>query len=218
MSTKKIPVDIWKAACENIKEPLALISPDNKFVWVNRSFEQFTGYPLAELLSMTWIDITVTDDVGGDLASVKNIINGQSNSYIMDKRYMHRRGHEIDVTIIVRRWPDEPEAIAMFYVESIPPTISKCELDSTIQELRSRILKIESDNVFKLPDTSNSNSDSSNEALKIRYFAIGFLALLGMMMYLFYCLVMLQLKQTPDAPRTSVVQTQQIEAELCLRQ
>lgn len=199
---KKIPLDLWKSACENIREPLAVVGVDNKFLWVNQSFEKLTGYPEAELLSMTWIDITSIDDVGSDLASVANIINGKSDTYTMDKRYLHRRGHEIDVTIIVRRWPSEPEQITMFYVEAIPPVVTKSELENIISELKSRITKIEkyADDKEDIPDQKNSHA--SNEALRIRYFAIGFLALIGMMMYLFYCLVKLQLNESPIAPPT----------------
>lgn len=194
---KKIPLDLWKSACENIREPLAVVGVDNKFLWVNQSFEKLTGYPEAELLSMTWIDITAIDDVGSDLASVTNILNGKSDSYTMDKRYMHRRGHEIDVTIIVRRWPSEPEQITMFYVEAIPPIVTKSELENIIHELKSRIVKIETYSEKEEPVKDNH---LSNEALRIRYFAVGFLALIGMMMYLFYCLVKLQLGESPEAP------------------
>jgi PAS domain S-box-containing protein len=209
---KKIPVDIWKAACENIREPLAIVGLDNSFVWVNNAFEQLTGYPKHELLTKTWIDITITDDVGDDLLHVKNIINGRDSNYVMDKRYMHRKGHEIDVTIIVRRWPNEPEAITMFYVEAIPPSVTKYELEDIVEKLTTRIVRIESD--IPLP------KGEANEALKIRYFAIGFLALIGMMMYLFYCLVMLQLKQVPNAPNGPTIQnvTEVGDTQLCLRQ
>lgn len=216
MSSQKIPENIWKAACENIREPLAIVGLDNKFIWVNKSFEQFTGYPLAELSAKSWMDITVTDDVGGDLASVTSIMNGKSNSYIMDKRYMHRRGHEIDVTIVVRRWPNEPEDIAMFYVEAIPPAVSKYELDGIVRELTGRIISIESG----LPRSNKSVLNSDNDSQKVRYFAIGFLALLGMIMYLFYCLVMLQLRQTPESPNRHTLQNTVMveEIQLCLRQ
>lgn len=214
MSSKKIPSDIWRSACENIKEPLAIVDIDNKFIWVNKSFEIFTGYELVELLSMTWVDITAKDDVGNDMASVKSILNGQSNSYIMDKRYIHRKGHEIDVTIIVRRWPREPEAITMFYVEAIPPAVSKHDLENIVQELTCRMTRIESETPKIL-----SSSNNPNEALKIRYFAIGFLAIIGMMMYLFYCLVMLQLKHEPEAPKFPKVQnTTKVDNTICLRQ
>lgn len=197
---KKIPLDLWKSACENIREPLAVVGIDNKFLWVNQSFEKLTGYPEAELLSMTWIDITVIDDVGSDLASVTNILNGKSDSYTMDKRYLHRRGHEIDVTIIVRRWPIEPEQITMFYVEAIPPVVTKSELKNIVNEFQVRLSRVELYADKKEEDASQKDTSSSNEALRIRYFAVGFLALIGMMMYLFYCFVKLQLKESPIAP------------------
>lgn len=220
MSNQKIPTEIWKAACENIREPLVIVGLDNKFIWVNKAFEQFTGYPVAELLTKSWLDITARDDIGSDLASRDDIIKGQSISYAMDKKYIHRRGHEIDATIIVRRWPNEPEAIIMFYVEAIPPTISKNDLDNIIRELTGRIIHIEAE----LPKAKSSvplrSNDSENESQKIKYFAIGFLALIGMIMYLFYCLVMLQLQKTPEAPNNPMVEKtiNMIDTSLCLDQ
>jgi PAS domain S-box-containing protein len=77
---------------------MALVSPEGKWLCVNRSVCDITGYSEAELLERTFQDITHPDDLDLDLANVKKMLAGKIKTYQMEKRYipqerLHRVGN-----------------------------------------------------------------------------------------------------------------------------
>lgn len=170
-----VPDDWWKEACEVVHHPMACVGMDNKFIWVNSAFENLTGYSHAELLEKTWMDITVQEDVGGDLASVAGIINGNDEKYTISKRYRHKHGKDVPVALTVWRFPREiGQAMACFIVEAYPENASVLELEKLRNEmhtevinLRLRLERLEPDPAETLPmfnqsaDRSGRNSVNS---------------------------------------------------------
>ncbi len=56
---------------------MALVSPEGKWLRVNRSICEITGYSEAELLARTFQDITHPDDLDLDLANVRKMLTGE---------------------------------------------------------------------------------------------------------------------------------------------
>ena len=200
MAPRKIPDQIWKSMCEDARHPMVIIdASSNKFLWVNSAYEHLTGYGEAELLAKTWIDITDQGSVGGDLACVKSIIDNKSNQYEMDKEYVHKKGHTIPVTIVVRKYPENDDVL-LFRVEAIVSTATQLELNTTKIDLLGRI-----DNLSqKLQELSNNNSGKffpqNTDHAKFKYMFFGFTVFASLMMYVFYCLVMFGLHKEPVSP------------------
>ncbi|SFQ17046.1 PAS domain S-box-containing protein [Pseudarcicella hirudinis] len=65
----------------------ALVSKDGKFMMVNPALCQFLGYTEAELLNITFQEITHPDDLEKDWDLVLQVLNGEINSYQLEKRY-----------------------------------------------------------------------------------------------------------------------------------
>ncbi len=63
------------------------------------------GYSEAELLTRTFQDITHADDLKADLENVRRMLAGESRSYLMEKRYVHARGHLVSVLLNVYHFP-----------------------------------------------------------------------------------------------------------------
>lgn len=147
MLDSDIPDEYWKATCDEIDYPLACISTNNKFIWVNTAFEKLVGYSIAQLIDREWMEITKQSDVGGDLASVNAVMKGKITHYTMSKSYIHKRGHLIPVELTVRRFPRSlTENIICFIVEASPAKATRPELEEMqnklegmISELRKRI-------------------------------------------------------------------------------
>ena len=76
---------------------MALVSPDGRWLRVNRALCDLVGYSEAELLARTFQDITHPEDLESDLENVRRMIAGETRSYQMEKRYVHAGGHLVTV-------------------------------------------------------------------------------------------------------------------------
>lgn len=134
-----VPAGWWKAACEWINFPVACVGLDHKFIWVNESFERLVGRSLAELEQLSWTDITHQSDVGGDIASVTAVQNGERSSYTLSKRYQHKFGHYIPVTITVWKFPEGASEALCFVVEASPRTVTHLQLNEVRDEMNASV-------------------------------------------------------------------------------
>ena len=78
---------------------MALIAPDGRFLKVNHSYCQITGYSQAELLTINFPAITYPDDLELDLNYAHQLLRGEINSYHLEKRYIHKQGHIVWVLL-----------------------------------------------------------------------------------------------------------------------
>ena len=63
---------------------MALVSPNGRFLRVNRSLCEITGYPEVELLRLTFQDITHPEDLDLDLDYCGKLLRGEIETYLMD--------------------------------------------------------------------------------------------------------------------------------------
>jgi PAS domain S-box-containing protein len=97
---------------------MALVSPEGKWLRVNRAVCEITGYSEVELLKRTFQQITHPDDLDLDLANVKKLLSGNIRSYQMEKRYLHKKGATVWVLLsvsLVRNKSGEP----LFFIAQI---------------------------------------------------------------------------------------------------
>src|SRR2546426_4707075 len=80
---------------------MALVAPDGRFLEVNRSLCEIVGYPAAELVQLTFQDITHPDDLETDLGFVERMLRGEIPSYQMTKRYFRKDGAIVWVLLSV---------------------------------------------------------------------------------------------------------------------
>ncbi len=74
---------------------MALVSPEGRWLRVNHSLCEIVGYPEAELLRMDFQSITHREDLGSDLAEVYRMLTAEIMTFQLEKRFIHRRGHEV---------------------------------------------------------------------------------------------------------------------------
>jgi PAS domain S-box-containing protein len=85
-------LDLFQTAFDFAAIGMALVSPDGRWLRVNRSLCQIIGYAEAELLQGRFQDVTHADDLHLDLENVAKLLSGQITSYQMEKRYLHKSG------------------------------------------------------------------------------------------------------------------------------
>ena len=74
---------------------MALVSPEGNWLRVNRSLSEIVGYSEAELLVSEFQSITHRDDLGNDLAETYRLLSGETLTCQLEKRYIHKHGHEV---------------------------------------------------------------------------------------------------------------------------
>jgi PAS domain S-box-containing protein len=80
---------------------MALVGTDGSFLQANRALCELTGYSRQELLAKTFQDITHPDDLETDLGYVRQMLNGEIDTYQMEKRYFRADGSLVWILLSV---------------------------------------------------------------------------------------------------------------------
>ncbi len=147
-ATDPSPDSFFQSAFEFAAIGMALVSPEGKWLQVNRSVCKITGYGEAELLERTFQDITHPDDLELDLENVRKMLAGEINTYQMEKRYYHKDGTIVWVLLsvsLVRTKSGEP----LFFISQIQDITRQktseqklAKATAEIKRLQQRLLKI----------------------------------------------------------------------------
>ncbi|HEY6522460.1 MAG TPA: PAS domain S-box protein [Solirubrobacteraceae bacterium] len=86
---------------------VALVGPNGRWLEVNRAVCEIVGYSEAELLALTFQDISHPDDLEADLQKLGQVLTGEILTYQMEKRYFHKDGHAIWAKLSVSLIRDE---------------------------------------------------------------------------------------------------------------
>jgi PAS domain S-box-containing protein len=97
----------FRCAFEFAPIGVALTATDGRWLQVNRSLCELTGYAEPELLATDFQSLTHPDDLGADLAHVRHLLAGTVTRYQTEKRYVHKRGHVVHVSLSVSLVRDE---------------------------------------------------------------------------------------------------------------
>lgn len=93
---------------------MSMVSEDGRFIRVNRSLCRILGYVEAELLGMTFQEITHPEDLEKDLRYAHQVLAGEIDHYQMEKRYIHADGHYVWALLSVSSARDSESDRPMF--------------------------------------------------------------------------------------------------------
>ncbi|PTB22003.1 hypothetical protein C9I57_05150 [Trinickia symbiotica] len=91
----------FRATFEQAAVGIAHVGPDGRWLRVNQKLCDIVGYTREELLTMTFQDITHPDDLDADLAQLHQMLDGQIDTYTMEKRYFRKDGSEVWIALTV---------------------------------------------------------------------------------------------------------------------
>jgi diguanylate cyclase (GGDEF)-like protein/PAS domain S-box-containing protein len=97
---------------------IAHVAPDGRFLMVNDQFLKITGHGRASLMRLGFQKITHPDDLAADLDHVRRLILGQTDRYVMEKRYLRADGSPVWVNLTVALVRDD-EGEPDFFVSVI---------------------------------------------------------------------------------------------------
>ena len=127
-------------AFEHAPIGVALVSPEGRWLKVNRALCALVGYSEAELLTRTFQDITHPEDLGVDLENVRRMLAGEIRSYEMEKRYRHARGHLVTVRLHVSLVRDSQEQ-PRYFVSQIQDITERKRAETELETEKARLVE-----------------------------------------------------------------------------
>ena len=85
----------FESAFRHAPVGMTLVSIDGRPLQANEAFCSLVGYSEDELLARTVFDITHPDDVALGKESMRRLLDGEVTAFSYEKRYIHKRGHEV---------------------------------------------------------------------------------------------------------------------------
>ena len=101
-------------AFEHTSIGMALQDPMGNWLEVNPAFCDLLGYARNDLIGLSSMELTHSDDIERSLQQLKRLKRGELNSFRFDKRYIHSKGHEVWVRLdvsLVRDDQNQPDFI-----------------------------------------------------------------------------------------------------------
>jgi PAS domain S-box-containing protein len=104
---------------------ISIVSPEGKWVEVNRTLCDMVGYSEEELLSIDFQKITHPDDLRIDIDYIRRMLDGSIREYQLEKRYFHKNGSIIWILLSVSLMRDESGAPMYFIAQIVDITERK---------------------------------------------------------------------------------------------
>ncbi|RKG88892.1 PAS domain S-box protein, partial [Corallococcus sp. CA053C] len=89
----------FRAAFEYAPIGMALVGLDGRFLHVNAALCDIVGYSNEEMLSMTFGDLTVSEELQEDLLNAIRLQRGDMDTFQREKHYRHRDGHILNIQL-----------------------------------------------------------------------------------------------------------------------
>jgi PAS domain S-box-containing protein len=135
--------DRFRSAFEAAHIGMALVAVDGRWLKVNAALCRIVGYGEEELLTMRFQDLTHPDDLAPDLALLERLLQDEFPSYQLEKRYIHRDGHEVPIHLsvsLVRADDGTPLYAISQIVETSPEPADSAERRTPLSGQETRVL------------------------------------------------------------------------------
>ncbi|TAL22554.1 MAG: PAS domain S-box protein, partial [Aquabacterium sp.] len=135
----------WQQAFDHSAIGQACTGLDGRFLEVNDRFCRFLGYDRAELLRMTFRDLTHADDLAASTDLTRRLVSGEIGSGRYEKRYRHADGRTIwaDVTVTAIR---DDQGRPLYYATLVVDISERKQLNATLHD-RNALLSSLSRNI-----------------------------------------------------------------------
>ena len=132
----------FQATFEQAAVGMAHVAPDGGWLRVNQRLCEIVGYRHAELMAMTFQDITHPDDLNTDLAYVQKMLSGELERYSMEKRYFRKNGTTIWINLSVSLvW--RSEGIPDYFISVVEDISKRKAAEQEIEQLTKSLVTIQ---------------------------------------------------------------------------
>lgn len=131
-------VDLFESAFSYASNGIALVAPDGRWLRVNDAVSKIVGYTSEELLSIDFQTITHPEDLQKDLEHVREMLQGERDTYRMEKRYYHKNGHIVWVLLSVSLVRHEDGA-PRYFISQLQDISEQKRVVEELQQNRSQL-------------------------------------------------------------------------------
>ncbi|MDT4897628.1 MAG: hypothetical protein QOH25_2705 [Acidobacteriota bacterium] len=85
----------FRSAFDHAAIGMALVSPEGRWLQVNRSLCALLGYSERELMATDYLKVIHPSDHSAVMANIKDLMRGKIPSCQTETRYIHKQGHEV---------------------------------------------------------------------------------------------------------------------------
>ena len=124
---------MFQKAFENAPIGVALVSIHGRWLRVNRALCELVGYSEEELLQTDFQAITHPDDLEADLKLVADMLEGRIERYAIEKRYIHRAGNVVHISLNVSLVRDDQQQ-PLYFVSQIQDVTERKQLERARSE------------------------------------------------------------------------------------
>ncbi len=128
----------FSGAFEHAPIGVALVSPEGRFIKVNRALCRLVGFSEAELLAQTFQDITHPADLASDMEYVRRLLANEMRSYQLEKRYVHAAGHLVSVMLHVSLVRDAA-GVPRYFISQIQDITARKRTEQSLRLLSSAV-------------------------------------------------------------------------------
>jgi PAS domain S-box-containing protein len=93
--------ELYRSTFQSAGVGVAHVSPEGRWLRVNRKLCDIVGYSEPELLGLTFQQITHPDDLPSDLVQTEKLLNGTLDMFAMEKRYIRKDGSHVWINLTV---------------------------------------------------------------------------------------------------------------------
>lgn len=90
---------LYRSTFELAAVGVAHVKPDGRWLRVNKKLCEIVGYTEAELMQLTFQEITHPEDLPADLAETEKLLNGSLDTFSAKKRYIRKDGSPVWVNL-----------------------------------------------------------------------------------------------------------------------
>jgi PAS domain S-box-containing protein len=111
---RDLAAEHWRAFFANASVGMAITDQYYRFVTTNPAYRRMLGYSQDELERLSYLDITVDEDRNRNQLLTKELASGARRSLQFEKRYRHKHGEIIWVSVSGNVIPGAPEGLMYF--------------------------------------------------------------------------------------------------------
>ncbi len=93
--------ELYRSTFQSAGVGVAHVSPEGRWLRVNKKLCDIVGYSEPELLNLTFQQITHPDDLPSNLDHTKKLLNGTLDTFAMEKRYIRKDGSHVWINLTV---------------------------------------------------------------------------------------------------------------------
>ncbi len=130
----------FRSAFDNAPIGMALISPEGRWLQVNRSLCDIVGYNELSLLALNFQVITHPHDLPPELDAMREMLEGDRTLYQAEKRFFHQQGRDVWTLGSLSLIRDEAGA-PLYFIAQIQDITQRKEIESELARARDDALE-----------------------------------------------------------------------------